>query len=307
MNLNDLDRMEYRDIPLLKMVDNRHGDLPFFARKYINFDFNTKLHRHEYMQINYVCQGQGKHCLNNHDFDIVKGDIFIIPPYIPHRIMRYDNSSIEIFEFEFEPEFINRNFDGISNIESFFDFAYIEPFLVSESKVKPRLNMIGGVQVQVENILEEVFKEYNERKSGYILLVRSLLLKLLIVLGRELTRELEGTESRVIYDCSKNAVLNAVKYIKEHYIEDIWVDEVAQKFTISPSYFRYLFKIITSKTFTEYVNDLRISRSMELLRDTDMRVIDVCYESGFKNINHFNRMFRQQTGKTPLMYRNITC
>lgn len=303
MQLDYLDKKEYEDIKLLKMVDNDHGNLPFFIRKYSMKDSDLGIHRHEYMQVNYICQGKGKHFVNNHGFDIIKGDIFVIPPYIPHNLSAPEDSSMEIIEFEFEPEFINQNFESIEHVESFFDFAYIEPFLVSENSVKPRLNLVGKQQIEVENILSEALNEYKDRKTGFILLIKSLLLKLLVLVGREFTKDLEGSESRSIFDRHRDAIFGSIKYINENYTEDMNCEDVARKFMLSKSYYSYLFKSITSKTFTEYVNGIRISKAMEILKNTDKRVVDICYETGFNNVNHFNRLFRQQTGIAPLAYR----
>lgn len=306
--LESFNREEYNCIPLLKMSDNKHGDLPVFVRKYSLFPDNkftdTKaLHRHEYMQINYVCQGRGIHFINKQEFKIIKGDIFVIPPYVPHYIKSDEDSSIQIFEFEFVPEFVNQNFQSIENVKAFFDFAYIEPFLVEENKVKPRLNLVGKIQIEVENLLNEVLSEYQERKPGFLLVIKSLLLKLLVMVGREFTREIENSESRSVFDRHRDSIFGAIRYLDEHYNENLSVEEVAKKFMLSQSYFSYLFKSITSKTFTEYVNDIRISKAMELLRNTDERVLDICYEVGFRNVNHFNRLFRHKTGVSPLMYR----
>ncbi|NSW89351.1 MAG: helix-turn-helix domain-containing protein [Firmicutes bacterium] len=302
--LEYLDKEEYRDILLLKMSDNNHGGLPIFVRKYtVQPNTAGQLHRHEFMQINYVCHGKGGHYINKQEFKIIKGDIFVIPPYIPHKINTGEGSTIQIFEFEFIPEFINQNFGSIENVESFFDFAYIEPFLVGESRVKPRLNLVGKIQVEVENILNEVLMEYNERKSGYLLVIKSLLLKLLVMVGREFTRELQNSESHSAFERHRDSIFGAIKYIDQHYAEDLSVEEVARRFMLSQSYFSYLFKSITTKTFTEYLNDLRISKAMELLRSTDKRVLDICYEAGFNNVNHFNRLFRQKTGISPMIYR----
>lgn len=301
--MDHLDMKKYKDILLLRMIDNNHGDLPFFIRKYIMTNATTSLHRHEYMQINYVNQGRAKHIINNHEFDIIKGDIFVIPPYIPHAIKVDEDTSAEIYEFEFEPKFINQNFNSFQHAESFMDFAYFEPFLVGESLVKPRLNVVGKIQTEVEGILYEALNEYTQKKPGYILLNKSLLLKLLVLVGREFTLGLENSETRTIYDRHRDAILGALNYIEEHYIDELNIESVAKEFLLSQSYFSYLFKSITSKTFTEYVNGLRISRALEILKNSDKRVLDICYEVGFNNINHFNRMFRQMMGISPSEYR----
>ena len=95
-------------------------------------------------------------------------------------------------------------------------------------------------------------------------------------------------------------------YLKENHKEDLSVDDVAHRFLLSSSYFRYLFKSITSKTFTEYLNSIRIMKAMELLKTTDMRVLDISFEIGFNNVNHFNKVFKQQTGVTPVNYRKTS-
>lgn len=303
MNLNYLDKEDYKNITLLKMAENMHGNLPFFVRKYSAI--TTGLHRHEYMQINYIYQGKGKHMVNHCEFDIIKGDIFVIPPYIPHSINVSEDFSLEVFEFEFQPEFINQNFESIENIETFFDFAYIETFLLCENQVKPRLNLTGKVQVEVESLLNDVLNEYNAKKSGYMLLIKSLLLKLLVLVGREFTADMGSPDSRPIYDRHRDAILGAVKYIDAHYTEELNIDFVARKFALSQSYFSYLFRNVTSKTFTGYLTGLRISRAMELLKNTDRKVADICYEAGFNNIGHFNRIFKQYTDLTPLNFKKM--
>jgi AraC-like DNA-binding protein len=303
MDCSFLDNETYKEIPLYRMIDNNHGNLPFYIRKYSMKDKATSLHRHEYMQVNYVYRGSGKHFINNFTFDIIKGDIFVIPPYVPHSIHACTDMDIGIVEFEFEPDFINQSFNSIENAEPFLDFAYIEPFLVSEAQIKPRLNLTGRTQLDVEDILEEVLEEYEGKESGYILLVKSLLLKLLVIVGRAFTKNLHNSEPQPVFGHQRNAILGAIKYINENYMEELSADEVARQFMLSPSYFRYLLKSITSKTFTEHIHSIRISRAMEMLKTTDMRVLDISCNIGFNNVNHFNKVFRQQTGVTPLQYR----
>ncbi|MDO8685252.1 MAG: AraC family ligand binding domain-containing protein [Clostridiales bacterium] len=140
MDYSFLDSEEYKDIYMIRIKENNNG-LPFFIRKYIQqYVPRHELHRHEYMQINYIFRGKRRHKVHKHEFDIMKGDIFVMPPYVPHLIIANLDSEIEIFEFKFIPGFINQGFELVENARSFLDFAYIEPFLVSENQIKPRLN-----------------------------------------------------------------------------------------------------------------------------------------------------------------------
>lgn len=304
MEFKFLDKEEYKHIPLYKLKLDGVEDIPTFLSRYKTKNLPLPWHRHEYMQINYVYQGKMKHVINNHEFEVIKGDIFVIPPYVPHRLIDAEQDDGIIYEFEFMPEFINQNFTSIENIKTFFDFAYIEPFLVSENQIKPRLNLSGKVQMEVEGILNEALNEYTKKENGYGLLIKSLLLKLLVLVGREFTKGLNKPDSSdAIFSRHRDAIYNAIEYINQNYNKSLSIEDVAKVSMVSQSYFSYLFKSITSKTFVEYLNGLRISQAMELLKTTNNRVLDICYEVGFNNVNHFNKLFRQQTGVSPLYYR----
>jgi two-component system, response regulator YesN len=98
-------------------------------------------------------------------------------------------------------------------------------------------------------------------------------------------------------------MINAVKYMDDHYMEDLNIEDISKRFLLSQSYFSYLFKTFTLKTFTEYLSDIRMSHAMELLQLSDKRVIDICFEVGFNNVDHFIRQFKKYTGRSPLSYR----
>ncbi|AZF57985.1 AraC family transcriptional regulator [Pseudomonas sp. R11-23-07] len=97
----------------------------------------------------------------------------------------------------------------------------------------------------------------------------------------------------------------AVDYIFAHYARELPLEEVADYLGMKPTYFSRVFKQATGRTFIEFVNRLRISKSCELLADGDKAVTDVCFESGFNNISNFNRRFQQLKGMTPSHYRRL--
>lgn len=294
----------HEGIHIVRIEDNKNN-LPFFIIKMDRC--NQTKHMHEFVQIVYMCKGKLKHVINNNAFDVYKGDIFIIPPYVPHYFIDSFEEKYEIIEFEFIPEFINERFSGLLNKNKdtgFMDFAYLEPFLVAENEVKPRLNLSGSTQIEVEKILNEVLLEYERKDTDFELIIKALLLKLLVIVGRAYKEKITGTQYDDVFARHRDALYNAIEFINTNYSKDITIDDVAKVAMLSQSYFRYLFKQITQKTFTEYINGLRVTKAVELLKTRpDMKVIDICYEVGFNNANHFNRVFRSETGATPMQVR----
>lgn len=296
-----LDRKEYGHIKIYTMKDNE-SILPIYVRRFCDRNEPTGLHRHEMIQINYVMKGQLFHQINHSTFPVVKGDAFVLPPYIPHRLIPDGSHSFEIIELEFEPEFLLGVPYSTDDFNALFDFAYIEPFLVSEGDVKPRLNLTGRTQLTAEGLLSDIESEYRDRDDSYMLAIKALLLQLLVLLGRSFSQSIDPAEKQ-LYLRHQAALQEALQYIGTHYTEPLSVENVSKVAMLSPSYFSYLFKTMTGKTFIEHLTAIRIQRAMELLRTTDKFVLDICYDVGFKNVNHFNRTFKVATGLSPLQYR----
>jgi AraC-like DNA-binding protein len=97
----------------------------------------------------------------------------------------------------------------------------------------------------------------------------------------------------------------AVDYIFAHYSRELSLEDVAAHLNMKPTYFSRVFKQSTGRSFVEFVNRLRISKSCELLADGHRPVTEVCFESGFNNISNFNRRFQQLKGMTPSHYRRL--
>ena len=93
-------------------------------------------------------------------------------------------------------------------------------------------------------------------------------------------------------------------HVSKNFKQPIPLDEIAEKVSMTvPAYCRY-FKKSTGKTFTQFVNEFRIVHATKLLAENPSSITDICFESGFNNFSHFNKLFKKFTGKSPLKYRN---
>lgn len=309
MKISDLDREEYNDIPVYTIgYGGARCELPVFICKYSNHDSElSPLHRHDVVQVNYISRGRLLHQVNNARYELVKGDIFIIPPYVPHQLIQVGKNDFEVVELEFMPEFVfgkePNSYHAIDGGHSVFDFSYIEPFLVSECNVRPRLNLTGMNLLKVEGLLDEIRDEYEKQSDSYLLALKADLLKLLVIVGRAFHDEMKGSPELQLFNHHREAMQQAIQFINTHYEDPITIEEVSRFALLSQSYFSYLFKILTNKTFVEYLHSLRIKKAMELLLTTDRRVVDICYDCGFNNINHFNRTFKTMVGASPTQFR----
>ncbi len=92
-------------------------------------------------------------------------------------------------------------------------------------------------------------------------------------------------------------------FITENYTEDIDIEEVASLANLSVSSFCRYFKSRTHKTFSQFLNEVRILYACKALITTDQTITNVCYSTGYNNISHFNRQFKLSTGLTAKEYK----
>ena len=94
-----------------------------------------------------------------------------------------------------------------------------------------------------------------------------------------------------------------VAYIREHYTEELSMQDVARAMNYSDAYFCKLFKQCFRVNFSVYLNEYRIARARELLQSTRLNVREVSTACGYSDSNYFTRVFKRITGKTPSEYR----
>lgn len=95
------------------------------------------------------------------------------------------------------------------------------------------------------------------------------------------------------------------KYIQEHYMNSITLEEVSGIAGFNPTYFSSIFKKETGDTFLEYLTRIRMEKAKELLKSTRDNVASICEQVGYQDIKSFNRVFIKHTGLKPNQYRKL--
>lgn len=263
-------------------------------------------HSHEYFQICYVMKGTCLHKVNGKTATLIKGDLFSIPPHFEHHIELIPNKHTEIAHIDFMPFLLDQSLQGLTDMTSFVDFAFIQPFVALNDRLLPKLNLSHEVQLDTERLIAEMIHELQQRKDGFTLIIKLNLQKLLVVAGREYAAYVEKTMENKHVQANRKYFEKALDFIKMNYNSNLHLQEVASKAAMSPTYFSTMFKILKGRTFVEYVNDIRLEEAMKLLKQTDERIEDISYLTGFNHMSHFHRTFKKATNLTPAEYRKLS-
>ncbi|MBR5280602.1 MAG: helix-turn-helix transcriptional regulator [Clostridia bacterium] len=143
----------------------------------------------------------------------------------------------------------------------------------------------------------------SETESNAVIL-QSLILQLVYMLNKD-SQKLEYTMK--LKNLEHDIVEEAIKYIKEHLSGDLSLDAVSKFASYSPIHFHNCFKAATGTTLHEYVENLRIKKSMVLLSTTSQTLAEIALQCGFSSQSYFNYVFKRRTNMTPREYAKKEC
>jgi AraC-like DNA-binding protein len=102
-----------------------------------------------------------------------------------------------------------------------------------------------------------------------------------------------------------NLVSLIEKYIREHYTQDLGLEQIADEIGVSVKYVSRVFKDKTGENLTDYINEVRIEKAKEMLVQTDLRVNDIAEKIGIHSRTTFLRVFKKVEGISPNEYRTL--
>ena len=97
----------------------------------------------------------------------------------------------------------------------------------------------------------------------------------------------------------------AMEYIENHYAEDISLNALSSLVYMHPTYFSSLFKQVTGKTFSDFLQEIRIEHAKTLLSTTLLPIADVAERIGYKSAHYFSKVFLRVVGLKPSEYRRL--
>lgn len=243
------------------------------------------------IQINmdkYIVKNECFCFINSKDLHSVKGDSLCIESAIVFNLKMI---SFNMFDLT-ESELINPILTGKLKMPKFIckdDIVWNDVF----NEYKKIIN------IYKKNILKNVDK--NSKENVLLQMkIKTSILNILAVLYNSnfLVNEPYKTNNyRIKY------IKKIILYIESNYKKKICIKDLAKEINMNEQYFCRFFKNATGKSPIKYTNEYRIKKSEELLKETNMKIIEVCLESGFNNMGNFINTFKKQTGLSPIAYR----
>ena len=181
---------------------------------------------------------------------------------------------------------------------------FLDPITLSAIARSYYTILPGSDYPELRTLLKAVVQEMQEKKENYQYSVRGLFLSFLVHMTsfyRNLAKPEEKTQAPG-HD-KQLVIAPALDYIHTNYMQDFTIDDLAAACEMSPTHFRRMFQSIMGTNPLDYLNSYRISKASVLLRSTEIPVLEISEDVGFRSVSSFNRHFADITGTSPLKWR----
>ena len=251
-------------------------------------------HFHKEFELIYFLEGQGLRVVGDHISNFKKGELVLVGEWLPHLwrneegINKELNSDFIVLKF---PKLL----DGV-NLFSLPEFSEIRSLLLKASQG------IHFSHLTVSRVHDSILKLLN--KSSTEKLIHSL--SLLNQLSKEKEYKLlSSTNFNLPIEISQeNRLQKVINFIFENYNKAISLEKISSIAYMTPPAFCRYFKNRTNKTFSQFLNEFRISRACLYLIDGEKSIKQICFYVGFNSMTNFNRTFKKVKEITPTEFRS---
>ncbi|GHT07652.1 AraC family transcriptional regulator [Bacteroidia bacterium] len=256
---------------------------------------NSPIHTHKEYELNFVSQASGAKRIVGDSIETI-GDydlVLITGKNLEHAWEQGHCTSNQIREItiQFSPELFCSNFLKINPFES------IQKMLREAQK---------GLSFPMQAIMKiyPLLDSLSSEKQDFYSVVKFLtLLQELSKFSDEAKPLSSLSFAGVDAQADSRRVQRVLKYINDHYKNEIQLNQLADLAGMTPVAFSRFFKIRTGKNPFDYIIDTRLGYATRLLVDSTMSICEICYESGFNNISYFNRIFKKKKKCPPKEFR----
>lgn len=258
--------------------------------------FTTPFHFHDYCELNYVKNSYGKRVVGDSINNFFEGDLVLMSPNLPH-VWHNDPQILK------DPATLTAEAIVTYFPVDILDKLTNDPIVLSKTqhlfeKAKRGLRFFGETKKQIANHLEGM------TNIETLPLIIKFLEIINILLSSTEYEPLANLGYNHSYKEKETERMNAVyKYLMMNFANPISLEDMASIANLTPPAFCSFFRKRTQKSFTGFLNELRIGHACKLIQNQKLSISEVCYESGYQNFTNFNKSFKKITGKTPSHYR----
>lgn len=267
-----------------------------YTKEIISDKLSDQLHFHNAYEVALIIEGNGRRIVGDNVDNFSNGDLIILGPNIAHA--SYSDKKYHIVESSTK----------VHAIVVYFHPDWITEYHMNSTDFAPLRKLLDQLRrgIKIEGRTHDIVKNFLLKlRNADGLKSFTLLFQVLykISISNDYSCLASTRYSNTYSEKDIKRINDVYKYVMENFTEVISLDNVASIAYMTPSAFCKYFKNKTNKTFTHFVNEIRINYACELLMNRNIDISQISIQCGFNNFTSFNKNFKHFTKTTPSSYR----
>ncbi len=282
--------------PILKIVNTQQSEA-FQIMKVNDPYFFPTWHFHPELEIMLVQEGSGIRFVGNSMERFQAGDLVLYGSNIPH-LYRSDK---EYYQKDTQlvskatVVYFKENFLG----DSFWQLPPIAPIKKLLALSRRGIKFQGDAKEELKRQIQLL----DEQKNSIGRIIDLLSILKIMAETKEYELLLNTAFTKYVSEDECERINKVYQFIIDNYTENPTLEQVSAVANMSETAFCRYFKSHTNKTYTQFLNDIKVDNACRLLIDNRLSISQICFETGFNNFTHFNDQFKKITGITPKQYQ----
>lgn len=252
-------------------------------------------HTHDYIEAVYMCAGETTHIINGKSITLKEGELLFLGQNASQEILPAAEGDIAV-NFIIQPSFFDKTLEMLGAEET-----PIKNFLISslfDKENRGYLHFKVSDVLPVQNLIENLIWTITNNASNKRNINQT-------TMGLLLMQLLNHTDKLAHESREDVAIMEIFRYIEENY-KDASLSDAARILHYDFFWLSHEIKRRTGKTYTEHLQEKRLSQAAFLLKTTRLSVEDVATAVGYDNKSYFHRIFTEKYQLTPKKYRSLT-
>ena len=268
-----------------------HDDLWSFEGK------NVPIHWHNDLEINLIREGEAIFQVYQKSYRVRTGEGFLLNRNVPHSCSSPGNEHVRYSTILVRPDFLYGDFG--SDVER----KCFQPFL--QNSAIPCIYLTGFDENGKEILqkLNQVEEAFDRKRFCYELKIKGLLCEAFAMILYGYRQELTKFVPANLQELER--LEKMLNYLNMHFTEVISLQDLADQVHLSREVCCRLFKKMTGKTITGYLEEYRVNKSFSLVQSGQYSMTQITEMVGFSNPSRFASAFRKRFGCNPGEYNSV--
>ncbi|GHV02903.1 AraC family transcriptional regulator [Bacteroidia bacterium] len=279
-------------------TEPRQGE-SFFIGIFQDILEQSHWHYHNNYEISFITEGTGRRIVADSIEDFQPGDLVFIGSNLPH-VWIADRERPDMSTRTLETVFLQFTADILSPMQlALPEFHNVARALqLAESGMRIEGQTVNDVS---RWMLQMPYMNGFERMVHFYMVMDAI--------GRcEDFKPLASREYMSLRFMPGNKRIATIhRYLMNNYREQIDLGRLAAEVNMAEGSLCRFFKASTGMTIFEFLNRIKTDFACRLLMDPELSIMEVCLDSGYNNLSHFNKQFRRIRGQTPSEFRRKFC